>query len=140
MLQVLCSKNPASSFESVVNKYCVKFRTYIVEYVVEEVKMIISDKFHFFLFNVVNCNGSNCFCCWIRELLCYLTCSRTTLGTKFNDLWLWLMQRPISSRWWWKELMGCVFLQGMEILAWFLWYQLGCLGFSHICGSNKVRD
>jgi len=62
-----------------------------------------------FLFNVVICNGSNRFCCWIRELLCYLTCSRTTLGTKFNDLRLWLMQRAISSRWWWKELMGLCF-------------------------------
>jgi len=62
-----------------------------------------------FLFNIVICNSSNHFCCWIRELLCYLTCSRTTLGTKFNDLRLWLMQRAISSRCWWKELMGLCF-------------------------------
>ena len=39
--------NLASSFERVVNKFCVKFRTYIVEYDVEEVKMILSDMFHF---------------------------------------------------------------------------------------------
>ena len=76
-------KNPASSFESVVSKYCVKFRTYIVEYDVEEVKMILSDMFHFFF---VICNGSNRFFCCIRGLLCYRTCSRTTLRTKFNDL------------------------------------------------------
>jgi len=42
-------KNPSLSFESDVNKYCVKFRTYIVEYDVEEVKMILSDMFHFFV-------------------------------------------------------------------------------------------
>ena len=41
--------NHASSFERVVSKFCVKFRTYIVEYDVEEVKMILSDMFHFFV-------------------------------------------------------------------------------------------
>jgi len=32
--------NPYSSFERVVNKFRVKFRTYIVEYDVEDVRMI----------------------------------------------------------------------------------------------------
>ena len=49
----LLIKNPASSFESAVNKYCVKFRMYIVEYDVEEEKMILSDMFHFFLLSVM---------------------------------------------------------------------------------------
>jgi len=40
--------NPESSFERDVNKFCVKFRTYIVKYDVEEVKTILSDMFFLF--------------------------------------------------------------------------------------------
>jgi len=51
--------NHDSSFERAVNKFCVKFRTYIVSMML---KMILSDML-FFLFNVVICNDSNHFCC-----------------------------------------------------------------------------
>jgi len=50
------------------------------------------------------------------------------------------MQRAISSRCWWKELMGLRFSPRDGNPCVIFMVSAGCLGFSRVCGSNEVRD